>query len=427
MTAKGSGDRMTTAGSTWRALDNRNFALFFAGQGLSLCGTWMQSLAQSWLIYRLTGSPLLLGLVGFVSQVPVLGFGLLGGVLADRWPRHRLLLITQTLSLLQAMILAGLTLSGHITIGWIMGLAAVLGLINALDMPVRQSFIADLVPRADLPSAIGLNSSAFNAARIIGPSVAGFLVAAVGEGVCFLVNALSFLAVIGCLLAMEVPQKAKAAQAHAIIFLAEGLRYARSTPHVRAVLALIAVLSLTAMPYTVLLPVFAGNVLHTDAHGLGWLMAATGMGALAGALRIARRGTIRGLGRLIAGAALLFGVSLLALAASTALWFSIPVLLAVGYGMITGMAGCNTLLQSLVPDHLRGRVMSLYTLFFLGMAPIGSLMAGALAAHLGTPLTIAAGGIGAILGAILFWRALPGIRRHVQEQGLMPPEELVLH
>ena len=418
---------MTTAGSTWRALDNRNFALFFAGQGLSLCGTWMQSLAQSWLIYRLTGSPLLLGLVGFVSQVPVLGFGLLGGVLADRWPRDRLLLITQTLSLLQATILAGLTLSGHITIGWIMGLAAVLGLINALDMPVRQSFIADLVPRADLQSAIGLNSSAFNAARIIGPSVAGFLVAAVGEGVCFLVNALSFLAVIGCLLAMEVPQKAKAAQAHAIIFLAEGLRYARSTPHVRAVLALIAVLSLTAMPYTVLLPVFAGNVLHTDANGLGWLMAATGMGALAGALRIARRGTIRGLGRLIAGATLLFGVSLLALAASTALWFSIPVLLAVGYGMITGMAGCNTLLQSLVPDHLRGRVMSLYTLFFLGMAPIGSLMAGALAAHLGTPLTIAAGGIGAILGAILFWRALPGIRRHVQEQGLLPPEELVTH
>ena len=418
---------MTTAGSTWRALDNRNFALFFAGQGLSLCGTWMQSLAQSWLIYRLTGSPLLLGLVGFVSQVPVLGFGLLGGVLADRWPRHRLLLITQTLSLLQATILAGLTLSGHITIGWIMGLAAVLGLINALDMPVRQSFIADLVPRADLQSAIGLNSSAFNAARIIGPSVAGFLVAAVGEGVCFLINALSFLAVIGCLLAMEVPQKAKAAQAHAIIFLAEGLRYARSTPHVRAVLALIAVLSLTAMPYTVLLPVFAGNVLHTDANGLGWLMAATGMGALAGALRIARRGTIRGLGRLIAGATLLFGVSLLALAASTALWFSISVLLAVGYGMITGMAGCNTLLQSLVPDHLRGRVMSLYTLFFLGMAPIGSLMAGALAAHLGTPLTIAAGGIGAILGAILFWRALPGIRRHVQEQGLLPPEELVTH
>ena len=418
---------MTTAGSTWRALDNRNFALFFAGQGLSLCGTWMQSLAQSWLIYRLTGSPLLLGLVGFVSQVPVLGFGLLGGVLADRWSRHRLLLITQTLSLLQAMILAGLTLSGHITIGWIMGLAAVLGLINALDMPVRQSFIADLVPRADLQSAIGLNSSAFNAARIIGPSVAGFLVAAVGEGVCFLVNALSFLAVIGCLLAMEVPQKAKAAQAHAIIFLAEGLRYARSTPHVRAVLALIAVLSLTAMPYTVLLPVFAGNVLHTDANGLGWLMAATGMGALAGALRIARRGTIRGLGRLIAGATLLFGVSLLALAASTALWFSILVLLAVGYGMITAMAGCNTLLQSLVPDHLRGRVMSLYTLFFLGMAPIGSLMAGALAAHLGTPLTIAAGGIGAILGAILFWRALPGIRRHVQEQGLLPPEELVTH
>src|SRR5437867_9096285 len=273
----------------------------------------MQSLAQSWLVYRLTGSPFLLGLVGFVGQAPVLAFGLFGGLLADRWPRRKLLVTTQTLSLLQAALLAVLTLSGRITVGWILALAALLGTINALDMPVRQSFIADLVPRADLPSAIGLNSSAFNAARIIGPSLAGLLVAAVGEGVCFLINALSFLAVIGCLLAMEVPQKSKAAQAHAIIFLAEGLRYARSTPHVRAVLALIAVLSLTAMPYTVLLPVFAGSVLHTDANGLGWLMAATGMGALAGALRIARRGTIRGLGRLIAGATLLFGVSLLAL------------------------------------------------------------------------------------------------------------------
>jgi MFS family permease len=418
---------MNKPGSAWRALGNRNFALFFVGQGLSLCGTWMQGLAQSWLIYRMTGSPLLLGLVGFISQAPVLAFGLLGGVLADRWPRHRLLLITQTLSLLQAGILAGVTLTGHVSVAWIMGLAGFLGFINALDMPVRQSFIADLVPRADLSSAIGLNSSAFNAARIVGPSVAGLLVATVGEGVCFLINALSFLAVIGCLLAMQLPQTAKAARDHAIISLIEGFRYARDTPHVRAALALIALLSLAAMPYTVLLPVFAGEVLHTEAHGLGILMAATGLGALAGALRIARQGTVRGLGRLIARATLLFGVSLLILSRSTTLWFSIPVLFAAGYGMITGMAGCNTLLQSLVPDALRGRVMSLYTFFFLGMAPIGSLIAGALAARMGTPLTIAAGGFGAILGAFLFWRALPGIRRHVQEQGLLPPEELVLH
>ena len=418
---------MNKPGSAWRALKNRNFALFFAGQGLSLCGTWMQSLAQSWLIYRLTGSPLLLGLVGFISQAPVLAFGLLGGVFADRWPRYRLLLITQALSLLQAGILAGVTLTGHITVTWIMVLAGFLGLINALDMPVRQSFIADLVPRADLSSAIGLNSSAFNAARIVGPSVAGLLVATLGEGVCFLINALSFLAVIGCLLAIQLPQNTKAAHHHAIIFLGEGLRYARDTPHVRAALLLIALLSLATMPYTILLPVFAAEVLHTEAHGLGVLMAATGLGALAGALRIAQRGTIRGLGRLIAQATLLFGVSLLVLSRTTALWLSMPVFFAVGYGMITAMAGCNTLLQSLVPDGLRGRVMSLYTFCFLGMAPIGSLIAGALAARVGTPITIAAGGFGAILGAAFFWRALPAIRRHVQEQGLLPPEELVLH
>jgi MFS family permease len=408
-----------------RALANRNFALFLAGQGLSLCGTWMQSLAQSWLVYRLTGSPLLLGMVGFVGQAPILALGLVGGVLADRWPRRELLLITQTLALIQAGLLAALTLSGHITVGWIMVLAGLLGIINAVDMPVRQSFIADLVPRADLSSAIGLNSSVFNAARIIGPSAAGFLVAAVGEGVCFLVNALSFLAVIGCLLAIQVPQKSSSTHAHAVTFLAEGLRYAWHTPHVRAALGLIAVLSLTAMPYTILLPVFAAEVLHTNADGLGLLMAATGLGALAGALRIARRTTVRGLGRLIAKAGLLFGLSLLALAASTTLWLAVFVLLAVGYGMITGMAGCNTLLQSLVPDQLRGRVMSLYTLFFIGTAPIGSLIAGAMAARVGTPLTIAIGGVGAIIGAVVFWQALPGIRRHIREEGLLPSEEII--
>jgi len=416
-----------TQGAVWRALRHRNFALFLAGQGLSLCGTWMQSLAQSWLVYRLTGSPLLLGLVGFASQAPVLAFGLFGGVVADRWPRHRLLIATQTLSLIQAVALAGFTLSGQITVPWILGLAALLGLINAVDMPVRQSFIAELVPRADLPSAIGLNSSVFNAARIIGPSVAGVLVATVGEGICFLLNAISFLAVIGCLVAMRVPPRPRPIQENAMVFLAEGLRYALRTPHVRAVLALIAVLSLTAMPYTVLLPVFAGEILHSGANGLGMLMAASGVGALAGALRIAQRKTIRGLGTVIARAGIVFGAGLLALATTQVLWLSILVLVAVGYGMITGMAGCNTLLQSLVPDQLRGRVMSLYTMFFLGTAPIGSLLAGAIAARAGTPLTFAAGGLGAILGAVLFWRALPGIRRHVQEHGLLPPEEFVSH
>src|SRR5881296_1660698 len=361
----------------------------------------MQSLAQSWLVYRLTGSPFLLGLVGFVGQAPVLAFGLFGGLLADRWPRRQLLVTTQTLSLLQAALLAVLTLSGRITVGWILALAALLGTINALDMPVRQSLVADLVPRSDLPSAIGLNSSAFNVARILGPSIAGIIVAAAGEGLCFLVNAASFLA--------------------------EGLRYAWQTPHVRGLLTLIAVLSLTAMPYAVVLPVYAGEILKTGPGGLGALMAATGVGALVGALQIARRGSIRGLGTVIAKAAALFGLSLLALAASTAFWIALLAIIAVGYGMVTSMAGTNTLLQSLVPDSLRGRVMSLYTIVFFGLAPFGSLLAGTVASHIGTPLTIALGGIIAIISAGFFWRALPGIRRHVRETGLLPPEEFAAH
>jgi predicted MFS family arabinose efflux permease len=414
-------------GPTVRAFAHRNFALFFIGQGLSLSGTWMQSVAQSWLVYRLTGSPLLLGLVAFASQAPVLGLGLFGGVAADRWPRHRLLVLTQSLSLVQAAILTGLTLSQRISVHWILALAVILGLINAIDMPVRQSFIAELVPRQDLPSAIGLNSSAFNAARIIGPSLAGVLVATVGEGMCFLINTLSFLAVIGCLLAMRLPPRPQSKLESAGTLLANGLRYARETPHVRAVLALIAGLSITAMPYTVLLPVFAAEVVHSGAKGFGALMAATGVGALAGALRIARRATIRGLGTLIVQSVVVFGASLVLLAASRTLGISMLVLFAAGYGMISAMAGCNTLLQSLVPDDLRGRVMSLYTFFFLGMAPIGSLIAGVMATHLGTPVTFLAGGVGALLSAALFHHALPAIRRHIREHGLLPPEELVPH
>src|SRR5439155_4850750 len=323
-------------------------------------------LAQSWLVYRLTGSPFLLGLVGFVGQVPVLAFGLFGGLLADRWPRRRLLVTTQSLSLLQAMLLAGLTLNGRITVGWILALAALLGTINALDMPVRQSLVADLVPWSDLSSAIGLNSSAFNVARILGPSVAGIIIAAAGEGLCFLVNAASFLVVIACLLAIRITPPPRTVHESPANLLAEGLRYAWQTPHVRALLTLIAVLSLTAMPYAVVLPVYAGEILKTGPGGLGALMAATGVGALMGPLQIARRGSIHGLGTVIAKSAALFGLSLLALAASTAFWLSLLIIIVVGYGMVTSLAGTNTLLQSLVPDLLRGRVMSFYTIVFLG-------------------------------------------------------------
>jgi len=412
-----------TGGAPWRALRHRNFALFFAGQGLSLCGTWMQSLAQAWLVYRLTGSPFLLGLVEFVGRAPILAFSLVGGLLADRWPRRRVMLATQALSLVQAAILAALTLSGHITIEWILALAGLLGLINAVDVPVRQSLVVDLVPRADIASAIGLNSSAFNAARIIGPSLAGILVSTVGEGPCFLLNALSYLIVIGCLTAMRVHETTRVAPASAIGFLAEGLRYAKQTPHVRALLTLITALSLAAIPYSTLLPVFAGEILKTGANGLGLLMAATGAGALAGAFQIARRGTVRGLGSYMAGAVALYGAGLLALASSTTLWISLPALVAIGFGMITSLAGTNTLLQSLAPDALRGRVMSLYAMVALGFATFGSLLAGAGATYLGAPLTVAAGGLVTLISAALFRRALPGIRRHVRENRLLPAEE----
>lgn len=416
-----------TSGTPFRALRHRNFALFFTGQGISLCGTWMQSLAQAWLVYRLTGSPFLLGLVEFMGRAPILLFSLVGGLLADRWPRHRVMLVTQTLSLVQAAALAALTISGHITIEWILALATLLGVINAVDIPVRQSLVGNLVPRAEISSAIGLNASSFNAARIIGPSLAGLLVVTVGEGLCFLLNALSYLIVIGCLAAMRVRETARTAPASAIGFLVEGLRYARCTPHVRALLTLITVLSLAAVPYSTLLPVFAGEILKTDANGLGLLMAATGIGALAGAFQIARRGTVRGLGSYIAGAVVLYGVGLLALSYSTTLWLSMPALVAVGFGMITSLAGTNTLLQSLAPDDLRGRVMSLYATVALGFATFGSLLAGAGATYLGAPFTVAAGGLVTLLSAAIFWSALPGIRRHVRENRLLPPEEIAAH
>lgn len=412
-------------GSPWRALSHRNFALFFAGHGLSLCGTWMQSMAQAWLIYRLTGSPFLLGLAEFLARGPLLAFGLVGGLLADRWPRYHLMFVTQTLLLCHAGALAVLTLSGAITVEWIMGLAFFQGVISILEVPVRQSFFTSLVPHADIPSAIGLNSSLFNSARIIGPSIAGVLVGTVGEGVCFLLNAVSFLVVLGCLAAMRIDAEERRAGQDAVALLKEGLRYAWHTPHVRSVLALAALLSVAAMPFSTLLPVFAGDVLKSGPDGLGLLMAATGIGALAGALRLARRQTVRGLGASIAKATALFGGSLIALAASSNLWLSMLALAAVGFGMVSALAACNTLLQSLAPDPLRGRVVSLYATASLGFTIFGSLLAGSAATYIGAPLAVAAGGGVTLVGAVWFWKQLPAIRKHVREAGLLPPEPVV--
>jgi MFS family permease len=385
----------------------------------------MQSMAQAWLIYRLTGSPFLLGLAEFLTRGPLLLFGLMGGLLADRWPRRRLMYVTQTLLLLQAGALAALTLSGLITVQWIMGLAFLQGLITIVEVPVRQSFVTDLVPRVDIPSAIGLNSSLFNTARIIGPSIAGVLVGTIGEGSCFLLNAMSFLVILGCLSFMKLAPAPRKEQADALWLLREGLRYAWHTPHVRALLTLAVVLSVVSMPYTTLLPVFAGEILHAGPDGLGLLMAATGIGALVAALRLARRNTVRGLGSSIARAVALFGLGLLVLASSSHLWLSLLALVAIGFGMVSSLAGCNTLLQSLAPESLRGRVVSLYATASLGFTIFGSLLAGSSATYIGTPLTVAAGGLITLLAAGLFWSKLPAIRKHVRESGLLPPEPVI--
>lgn len=412
-----------TQASPWRALSHRNFFLFFTGHGISLCGSWMQSMAQAWLVYRMTGSPFMLGVVEFLARSPIFVFGILGGALADRWPRRRLLLITQALMLVQASVLAALTLSGAITIGWLLGLAFFLGLISAVEIPTRQAFLVDLVPRSDIPSAIGLNSSIFNSARVLGPSLAGLVIVAVGEGLCFLLNAVSFLALLGCLAAVRLTPSPPREYRQTRRLLAEGLAYAWRTPHVRALLALASVLSLAALPFTTLLPVFAVDVLGSGPGDLGLLMAATGVGALTAALYLARRSSVRGLDSAIGRSVVCFGMGLLALALSPTMWLSVPALLVVGFGMVSSHAGANTLLQSLAPDELRGRVISLYVTMSLGMSIFGSLLAGGGATYFGAQLTVTIGGLLTIISAAAYYRTLPGIRRHIRDRGLFAPAE----
>jgi MFS family permease len=406
-------DQLPSA-SPWRALRHRNFALFATGHGLSLCGSWMQSLAQAWLVYRLTESPLLLGVTEFLARAPILFLSLAAGLVADRVPRYQLMVLTQILLLLQAATLAALTLTGLVTVPWILALALLMGLISALEIPIRQTFMTDLVPPQDIPSAIGLNSSMFNAARIVGPSLAGVLVVTVGEGPCFLINALSYLVVLGSLKAMRIAPLPPHPPGNAASQLREGLMYARTTPHVRAVLAAVAAVSIAAMPYATLLPVFAGEVLRVGPAGLGWLMAATGVGALAGALKLARRPSVTGLASSICRAVTLFGGSLLLFAASRSLWLSILALAAIGFAMVGTLAASNTLLQSLAPNGMRGRVVSLYTTASLGFTVFGSLLGGVAGTSLGAPLTVALGGLVTLSAAAGLRRALPGLRRHAE-------------
>jgi MFS family permease len=399
-----------------RALRHRNYRLFFGGQSISLIGTWMTRIATAWLVYRLTHSALLLGLVGFSGQIPIMLIGPFAGVWVDRWDRHRTLVVTQVLSMVQSFWLAGLALAHVITVGDIIGLSLFQGAINAFDMPARQAFVVQMVEdRADLSNAIALNSSMVNGARLIGPSLAGIIIAAVGEGYCFLLDGISYIAVIASLLMMTiVVAQTHARRTHVLAELKEGWQYVnRSTP-IRSILLLLALVSLVGMPYTVLMPIFAGTVLHGGPHTLGFLMGASGVGALTGAIALATRRSVVGLGRVVMYTSMGFGIGLISFASSHWLALSLPLMAFAGFCMMTQMASSNTILQTIVHEEKRGRVMSFYSVAFQGTAPFGSLIAGAAASRIGAPHTLMIGGSICVLGGLWFYTQLPRIRAVVR-------------
>ena len=401
--------------TTFRALQHRNFQLFFGGQIISLTGTWMQTMALSWLVYDLTGSSLLLGAVAFSSQFPIFIFAPVGGMLADRLDRRRVVIATQTASMILAFVMAALTLTHHIHARHIVVLSILLGIVNAFDLPARQSFLVDMVGREDLINAIALNSSMFNGARFIGPAVAAIAIEKIGEGGCFLANAVSYIAVIIGLLLMKVHCPRRSGDVSPLESLKEGFRFVRRTTPIRALLLLLGLVSLVSMPYTVLMPIFAAKILHGGPRALGTLMGASGVGAMFGALTLASRTGVRGLGRWIAVAAGGLGVFLIAFSLSRTLWLSALLLLPVGYCMMLQMSSSNTLIQSMTPDALRGRVMAVYSMMFMGMAPFGAFFGGAIAHRLGAPITVAIGGAASIVGAVVFARYLPMIRVEARE------------
>ncbi|MCX5830911.1 MAG: MFS transporter [Deltaproteobacteria bacterium] len=388
---------------TFRALHHRNYRLFFGGQSISLIGTWMQQLAMSWLTYRLTHSTVLLGVVGFSSLIPSFLLAPFAGVLIDRWERYRVMIVTQILAMIQAVVLALLVLTGMITIWHIIILSTLLGIINSVDNPVRHALIIDLVEsKEDLSNAIALSASMFNVARLVGPSIAGVLISLVGEGVCFLINALSFIAVIISLLSMKVTSKER--KMHRTPFwqdIREGFAYAFGFPPIRYILMLIAWTSLVGMSYNVLMPVFARDILHGGAHTFGFLMAGTGCGALIGSIYLATRKSVLNLERILVITSLLFGIGLILLSLSHVDWIALIFMMLIGFGMISQFAGCNTILQTIVEEDKRGRVMSLFIMTSIGTIPFGSLLAGSMAQIVGTPQTIRISGLLCIFGAVM--------------------------
>jgi len=412
--------------SLFRSLRHRNYRLFFTGQGISLVGTWMQRLAVGWLVYRLTNSPLLLGIMEFSSQIPTFLLAPVAGVLADRHNRHRILVLTQVLAMVQALVLALLVLFDRVEIWHIIVLSVALGIIRAFEMPTRQSFLVEMVEdKNDLGNAIALNSTMVNGARMVGPSLAGILILAAGEGVCFLVNAVSFVAVILSLLLMRIePRNAPARRSKLWEELKEGFGYAGGFAPIRDVLLIFALVNLVGMPYVALMPVFAKDVLHGGPGLFGYLMGAVGLGALGGAVYLASRKSVRGLVKRLPIAVTLFGSALMVFAMSRAVWLSLGVMLLIGVGQMVLMAGTNTLLQTMVDDDKRGRVMSFFTMASMGATPVGSLVAGSLASRLGAPWTLLSGGVLCIAGAVFFWIRLPKLKKLIRpiyvEKGIIP-------
>jgi MFS family permease len=414
----------------WRALRHRNFRLFFGGQTISLIGTWMTRVATGWLVYRLTGSALLLGTVSFAGQIPTFLLAPFAGVWVDRLDRRQVLVWTQTLSMVQSLALAALTLSGHITIPLLLVLSVMQGCVNAFDMPGRQSFMVKMVDdKRDLQNAIAINSSMVNVARLIGPSLAGMLIAVSSEGWCFLIDGISYIAVIASLLMMRVHAPVlKRVATSMLTELQAGWTYVSEFLPIRTILMLFALISLMGMPYVVLMPIFAKNVLGGGPHTLGFLMGAMGLGALLSALSLAARRNVRGLVRIIPIAAAVFGAGLVGFGLSHWFWLSMAMVFLAGMGMMQGMAASNTVIQTIVTEDKRGRVMSYYTMAFMGMAPFGSLLAGTMAHNFGAPMTVMVNGAVVLLGAAWFATRLPALRSQIRpiymEMGIIPAESL---
>jgi len=408
------------------SLRSRNYRLYFFGQCISLIGTWMQQVALSWMIYRLTGSVLLLGTVAFVAQIPSFLISPFAGVFTDRFERRRILLFTQAMFMLEALALAFLSLSGLIQVWHIFAFAMFVGIVGSFDAPARQSMIVELVDRKeDLSNAIALNSAMFNSARLIGPSVAGILIALVGEGYCFLINGLSYIAVIGALLMMRITtvQKSKG-QKNIFADFVEGFRYCYRFFPIRALLMMVTLLSLFGQPFMVLVPAFAKDVLGGDSHTQGFILSSVGAGALMAAIYLAARKSVLGLGKVVSLTGVIFGLGLAAISLTNVHWLVFVLLVPTGFGMVAMLASCNTLLQTLTDDDKRGRVMGFYVMAMMGLAPFGSLLYGMVAEWVGVQHTLLVGGIICMAGALYFEHWRPVVRRMARrvqvQEGIVP-------